>query len=84
MDTTLAILSGRTEACIGQYMVIYLNQLIHSLLSIPRRVQNRMKELVDAHKASYTEEQMEIIGSIDLITFKIGDIMRAKCKATEH
>ena len=58
----------------SQYIFKYLNKLIHSLLNISK---------LAAEQAENDWERV-VIESVDLITFKIGDMMRCKCACSEE
>ena len=58
----------------SQYIFKYLNKLIHSLLTIPK---------VAAEQAENDWERA-VLTSVDLVTFKIGDMLRCKCACSEE
>lgn len=63
----------KTVNNLHRYITLYLNRIIHGLLKVS-------KELYDTKlstKARWTSPP-------DLITFKIGDLMRCKCSSKER
>lgn len=54
-------------------MFKYINRLIHSLLAIPKRAAEMAKNDRDKFNLS----------SVNLVTLKIGDLMRCRCSTTE-
>ena len=55
-------------------MFKYLNLVIHSLLTIPRT----------AAQLAATSLDKKMLESINLVTFKVGDMMRCKCSCLEQ
>ena len=73
-DTKIGIYSAKLNEIASQYIFKYLNKLIHALLTIPRV----------AAEAASSDREKTFIGSVNLVTFKIGDMMRCKCSCSEH
>ena len=57
----------------SHYIFKYLNKLIHLLLSVPFKAANEV----------YAERDKIVLQSVNLVTFKIGDLLRAKCSCPE-
>lgn len=63
----------KTVNNLHSYIVLYLNRLIHGLLTVSKELyENRLST-----KARWTSAP-------DLITFSIGDLMRCKCSSKER
>jgi hypothetical protein len=66
--------SSKVQSAASSALVSYLNKIIHILLEIPSNVRKN-----NADDLAYQEEM-----DINLITFKIGDLFRCKCKSKEN
>ena len=54
------------------YIVVYLNRLIHGLLSVSRK----FTKILENNK-------LELAGTVNLITFQVMDLLRCKCSSGE-
>lgn len=70
----MGIFAAKLNEIASQYIFKYINHLIHSLLSIPLKA----AEEVDS------DREKAVLRSLDLVTFKIGDMMRCKCACSEQ
>ena len=84
--TNVNIYAGRIEEILGQLTFKYLNRLIHSLLTIPLEAGERICE---DHKIYHNddiigERKKKALNEINLISLKIGDLIRARYVCHEH
>jgi hypothetical protein len=63
----------KTVSNLHSYIVIYLNRLIHGLLKVSKQLYDERLST----KARWTSPP-------DLLTFKVGDLMRCKCSSKER
>lgn len=73
-DTKVGVFAAKLNEIASQYVFKYVNRLIHSLMNIP---------IIAAEEAESDREKALLL-SVDLVTFKIGDMMRCKCACSEH
>lgn len=71
-DTKVGTFAAKINEISSQYMFKYINQLIHSLLSIPKKAAEKTKNDRDKFNLSCA----------NLVTLKIGDLMRCRCATT--
>lgn len=72
-DTKVGTFASKINETSSQYMFKYINKLIHSLLAIPKLAAEMVKSDRDKFNLS----------SVNLITLKVGDLMRCRCSTTE-
>ena len=62
------------------YTFRYLNRLIHSLLSISVSAGEKLYEYYKylEDEEDLAEQRLKELGEINLVTFKVGDLLRAK------
>lgn len=70
----MGIFSAKINEIASQYMFKYINKLIHSLLRIPR---------VAAAEVN-NETERNLLSTVNLVTLKIGDLMRSKYSCSEQ
>ena len=63
----------KTVNNLHSYIVIYLNRLIHGLLTVSKQLYEEKLST----KARWSSPP-------DLLTFKVGDLMRCKCSSKER
>jgi hypothetical protein len=73
-DTNVGVFAAKLNEIASQYIFKYINKLIHVLLKIPK---------VAAQSAG-SDREKAVLESVDLVTFKIGDMMRCKCACSEQ
>jgi hypothetical protein len=74
LDTKVGIFAAKLNEIGSQYVFKYLNKLIHALLTIPRK----------AAQFACSDRERTVIESVNLVTFKIGDMLRCKCDCSEQ
>jgi hypothetical protein len=84
--TNVNIFAGRMEEILGQLTFKLLNRLIHSLLIIS---QVASEQLGDSYKMGQKnlvegERKRKELSEINLVSFKIGDLIRARYICLEH
>jgi hypothetical protein len=71
-DSKVGLFAAKINKISGHYIFRYINKLIHSLLTLPKLAS---MEVTSDHNRL-------LIGSVNLVTFKIGDLMRSKCSCS--
>jgi hypothetical protein len=71
-DTKVGVFACKINETSSQYMFKYINKLIHALLTVPRLAMGMVKSDRDKYNLS----------SINLVTLKVGDLMRCRCSTT--
>ena len=73
-DTKVGIFAAKLNEIASQYTFKYLNKLIHSLLTISKT----------AAESARSDREEAVLDSVNLVSFKIGDMMRCKCSCSEQ
>lgn len=73
-DTKVGIFASKMNEIASQYMFKYVNRLIHALRLVPRM----------AATGITNEAERNLLSSVDLVTLKIGDLLRSKYCCSEQ
>jgi hypothetical protein len=84
--TSVDVFAGKLEEMVAHYTFRYLNRLIHSLLSISISAGEKLYENYKylENLEDLAEKYLKELGEINLVTFKVGDLLRARYSCLEH
>ena len=71
-EESLIKFSNRTTKNVHHYTILYLNRLIHGILTLEHKIYKGSLE----HWAEWTDE-------VSLLTFSVSDLLRCKCVSKE-
>lgn len=73
-DTKVGTFAAKMNEIASQYMFKYVNRLIHALKRVPRIAAAEITN----------EAEKSLLSSVDLVTLKIGDLLRSKYCCSEQ